>query len=99
MAITERDRRNLFNHLEQALGSEPAENLMELLPSQPADELVTRADMHTFGSGLAAELRGEMADLRGELRSEMAQLRVDLNRMYMRGMAFNVVAVVTALVA
>ena len=81
MAITERDRRNLFNGLEEAIGTEPANKLMELLPNQPADQLVTRNDMHAFGTGLRAEmaeLRGEMAELRAELRGEMAELRGEM---------------------
>ena len=78
MAITEQDRRNLFNGLEEAIGTEPANKLMELLPNQPADQLVTRTDMHAFGDGLRSELRGEMAELRSELRGEMAELRADL---------------------
>ena len=49
MAITEQDRRDLFNGLEEAIGTEPANKLMELLPNQPADQLVTRTDMHAFG--------------------------------------------------
>ena len=104
MAITERDRRDLFNSLENALGSEPADKLMELLPNEPADQLVTRTDMHAFGG----ELRGEMAELRAELRSDMAELRtelrggmldlrVHLQRLVVAGMGANAVAVVTAL--
>ena len=104
MAITERDRRDLFNTLENALGSEPADKLMELLPNEPADQLVTRTDMHAFGG----ELRGEMAELRAELRSDMAELRtelregmldlrVHLQRLVVAGMGANAVAVVTAL--
>ena len=111
MAITERDRRDLFNTLENALGSEPADKLMELLPNEPADQLVTRTDMHAFGGelrGEMAELRGEMAELRAELRSDMAELRtelrgemldlrVHLQRLVVAGMGANAVAVVTAL--
>ena len=74
MAITERDRRDLFNTLENALGTEPADKLMQLLPNEPADQLVTRTDMHAFGN----ELRGEMAELRSELRGEMTELRGEL---------------------
>ena len=111
MAITERDRRDLFNTLENALGSESADKLMELLPNEPADQLVTRTDMHSFGGelrGEMAELRGEMAELRAELRSDMAELRtelrgemldlrVHLQRLVVAGMGANAVAVVTAL--
>lgn len=85
MTITEQDRRNLFNGLEEAIGTEPANKLMELLPHQPADQLVTRTDMHAFGSELRgemaelrSELRGEMSELRSELRADMAELRADI---------------------
>ena len=104
MAITERDRRDLFNSLENALGSEPADKLMELLPNEPADQLVTRTDMHAFGgelrgemAELRAELRSDMAELRTELREEMLDLRVHLQRLVVAGMGANAVAVVTAL--
>ena len=104
MAITERDRRDLFNSLENALGSEPADKLMELLPNEPADQLVTRTDMHAFGgelrgemAELRAELRSDMAELRTELRGEMLDLRVHLQRLVVAGMGANAVAVVTAL--
>ena len=74
MALSERDRRNIFNGFEQAHGVEFANNIMELLPKQPADQLVTRTDMHAFGT----ELRGEMAELRGDLRGEMTELRGEM---------------------
>ena len=86
MAITEENRRNIFNGLEDAIGTEQANHLMELLPTSPATELVTRSDMHAFSgelrgemAELRAELRGEMAELRGELRGEMAELRGEIN--------------------
>ena len=100
MSITEEHRRNLFNGLEEAIGTKEANHLMQLLPATPASELVTRSDMHAFGT----ELRGEMAELRGEVRTEMSVLRnemVDLkgslNRLVIAGMAGNAIAVVTAL--
>ena len=104
MAITEQDRRDLFNGLEEAIGTEPANKLMELLPHQPADQLVTRTDLHAFGT----ELRGEMAELRSELRGEMTELRADITerfanakvetqRLIVAGMVGNAIAVITAL--
>ena len=74
MSISERDRRDIYTGLEQTLGEKIANNIMQLLPNQPADQLVTRTDMHAFGT----ELRGEMAELRGELKGEMAELRGEL---------------------
>lgn len=105
MSITEEDRRNIFNGLEDAIGTEEANHLMQLLPSSPASELVTRSDMHASTtmlrgemSELRAELRGEMVELRGDLRNEMVELKTGLNRMMVAVMATNAVAVVTALI-
>ena len=88
MAITDRDRRDLFTKLEATLGEDTADTLMQLLPNEPADQLVTRTDMHALGTGLRgemaelrAELRGEMAELRAELRGEMAELRGEMTEL------------------
>ena len=81
---------------------------MELLPHQPADQLVTRTDMHAFGDALRTELRGEMAELRAELRGEMTELRaeiterfatakVETQRLIFASMVGNAIAVITAL--
>ena len=85
MSISESERCDIYTGLEHAVGERVANNIMELLPQQPADQLVTRADMHantTLLRGemaeLRAELRGEMADLRAELKGEMAELRADM---------------------
>ena len=75
MAISESERRDLFNGFEATHGEEFANTIMELLPNQPADQLVTRTDMHAFGTGL----RGEMAELRAELSGDMAGLRAELS--------------------
>ena len=77
MTISERERRDAYTGLEQALGDNIANTIMQLLPNQPADQLVTRTDMHAFGTelrGEMAELRGEMAELRGEVRGDIARL-------------------------
>lgn len=105
MSVTDRERRDAFNSLEATHGEDIANTIMALLPNQPADQLVTRTDMHAFGT----ELRGEMAELRAELRVEMAELRADMNdrfatakvetqRLIGASIAANAIAVVTALV-
>ena len=99
MAISEKQRRDLFNQLEEQLGTDPATTFMELLPSHPASELVTRDDMHSFGTALRSELKGEMAELRGDVNSRLATAKVETQRLIAAGMAANAVAVVTALVA
>ena len=74
MTITDRDRRELHAAIEQTLGENVADTLMELLPHQPSTDLVTRGDLFAT----ATELRGEMAELRAELRGEMTELRAEL---------------------
>lgn len=76
MSISERDRRDMYVEFEGAFGESVANNIMTLLPFQPADELATRTDVLAMGS----QLQGEMAELRGELRGEMAELRAEVRR-------------------
>ena len=97
MAITEQNRRDIFNGLEDAIGTEQANHLMELLPNQPADQLVTRTDMHAFGTALRTELRGEMAELRGEINTKLANAHASTQRLIIASMIGNAVAVFTAL--
>ena len=85
MAITEKERRELFDGLESAIGPKAANNLMELLPNTPAALLVTREDMQANTpvlrsemAELRSELKGEVAELRAELKGEMAELRSEL---------------------
>ena len=93
MSITERERRDLYNGFEQTHGETFANTIMELLPNQPADQLVTRTDLHAFG----VELRGEMAELRAEMTERFAVAKVETHRLIIAGMAANAVAVITAL--
>lgn len=111
MSITERERRDIYNGLETSLGSDAANNLMQLLPYQPADTLVTRTDMHANTTmlrgemaelradlrGEMAELRGEMVELRAELRGDMDRLHGTMQRMIAASIAANAIAVVAAL--
>ena len=76
MSISERDRRDMYVEFEGAFGESVANNIMTLLPFQPADELATRTDVLAMGS----QLQGEMAELRAELRGEMAELRAEVRR-------------------
>ena len=93
MAITEQNRRDIFNGLEGATGTEQANHLMELLPTSPASQLVTRTDMHAFGT----ELRGEMGELRGEINTKLANAHASTQRLIIASMIGNAVAVFTAL--
>ena len=94
MAISDRERRDLFNGFESTHGQEFANTIMELLPNQPADQLVTRTDMHAFGT----ELRGEMAELRSDMIERFAIAKVETQRLIIAGMIGNAIAVVTAII-
>ena len=74
MSATHADRHAVYESLEPLVGEAVANTIMDLLPSHPESELVTRTDMHAT----ATLLRGEMSELRSELRGEMAELRGDL---------------------
>jgi len=81
VSVSPTERNQLFSGLETAIGNEAADTLMQLLPFQPADQLVTRADMHAQTLALTAEiselrsgLTGEMGNLRSRLKSDMLHL-------------------------
>lgn len=80
MAITQRERRKLYDRLEAQLGPDEAATLMELLPHRPADELVTTAHLHNEMGLLRTDFRADMAELRTELKGDMAELRTELKR-------------------
>lgn len=65
--LSERERRELYEAAEQALGRGPAGTLMELLPPVGWADLARQSDL--------VAVRGEIAEVRGE----MAELRADLN--------------------
>ncbi len=85
MSVTEYERHQIFQWYEEAMGSERAAIMMNLVPPVGWGEVATRTDLTALGVGLRGEmavlgsdLRGEMAELRGELRGEMAELRGEL---------------------
>ena len=60
MALDERARHELFLRLEQALGPEQAETLMELLPPVGWADVATKRDLDALGDKLLAGFRGEL---------------------------------------
>ncbi len=86
MAITERSRQTLFKRLDEQLGPQEAETMMELLPHQGWSDVARTGDIEQLERSVndritaeSALLRAEMADLRGsELRTDMAELRTEL---------------------
>ena len=85
MPLTERDRHDAYEALQQAFGDR-TDSVIELLRPDH-DRLATKDDLSVGLAGVRAEmadlrteLRTEMADLRTELRTEMADLRVQFNQ-------------------
>ena len=60
MAVDERARHELFLRLEQALGPESAETLMELLPPVGWADVATKRDLDALENKLLAGFRGEL---------------------------------------
>ncbi len=81
MPVSERERLALYRQLQEQLGNESADTLMELLPPAGWNDIATRADVQasaTLLRGEMAEVRGEMAELGAQLRTEMAELRGEM---------------------
>ncbi len=74
MSVTEYERHQIFQWYEEAMGSERATIMMNLVPPVGWGEVATRTELVALGSGL----RGEMAALRSDLRGEMAELRGEM---------------------
>ena len=80
MALSERDRRELHEIVEEHLGGRAADLVLAM--SEPELPAVLRGEMaelrgETRSSG--SELRGEMAELRGEMRSLSSELRAEMD--------------------
>ena len=81
MSVTEYERHQVFQWYEEAMGSERAKIMMNLVPPVGWGEVATRTDLAMLVSGLRSEmsvlssgLRGEMAELRGEMKVGNAEL-------------------------
>ena len=77
--VSDHDRRELYEALEQRLGEGPATTMMELLPPVGWADLARQSDLVAV-RGEIAEVRGEIAEVRGEI----AQVRGELARLSAR---------------
>ena len=85
MAAQDRTRLNLFQKLDEILGTEEANTLMEHLPPVPWNEVATKSDLLASEVALRSDiealeqkLRAEMTAMGKELRSEMQEMRIEL---------------------
>src|SRR3546814_2173871 len=79
VSVSESQRHQLYQWFEEAMGSEKAAVMMDLLPPVGWGDIATSDDVRHLG----VELRGEMGELRGEmgeLRGEMGELRGEMVR-------------------
>lgn len=82
MSLTERDRHDAYEALQDTFG---ARTDIVIAMLQPATNLVTKDDLAVIDAAIRRDmsvlrdgLRGELADLRTGLKTEMADLRADL---------------------
>jgi len=66
--VSDHDRRDLYEALEQGLGPSAAGTLMELLPPVGWADVARQSDL--------TALRGEMAELRAEIKTQLPRLYV-----------------------
>jgi hypothetical protein len=79
--INDADRRKLFEALREAIGSEPSELLMELLPPTGWAHLATSADVAMVRTDIdiaKTELRIQVQDVRTELKGDIRRLDANI---------------------
>jgi len=85
VSVTEYERHQIFQWYEEAMGTERATIMMNLVPPVGWGEVATRTELVALGSGIRGEmgalrsgLQAEMSVLGSELRGEMAELRGEM---------------------
>lgn len=81
MSVTEFQRHQILQWLEEVMGPERAAVMMELLPPVGWGDIATNADLGELRTEMQSEIRARFADVRGEiqaLRGEMHADRADL---------------------
>ncbi len=94
MALDERARRELFRRLEQALGPESAETLMELLPPVGWADVATKRDLDALADKLLVGVRGELL-----AQSNAINARIDAINGQMKTLIFVNVGTVVSMAA
>jgi hypothetical protein len=78
MAIDEGSRHRMYLKLEEVLGAEEAETLMEHLPPVGWADVATKRDLDHLRVELALELRGDMKDLALSFERELRSLTLKI---------------------
>lgn len=78
MTTAEKERLALYEQLNSTLGPEPAETLMEYLPSQKWADLATKEDLRLLAKELQAEMQAGFARIDGRFAQVESQFaRID----------------------
>ncbi len=90
MALTEKHRNRIYQHLAPEWGEEVTEAFLSQFPAREGEEPITRD-----------YLRAELGDLRGELRGEIAELRGEMHQLGSRlaGLIVGVTSLLVAVIA
>jgi hypothetical protein len=92
MSITEQQRHQLFTWFEEAMGSERAANMMELLPPVGWADVATKPDV--------LRLQDDVRELRMEIRTDVRALRDEVaasGRTYVRWLLASHAIIVSAI--
>lgn len=90
MATAEEKRLDLYNGLQEVLGTERATTLMTHLPAVESSDLLTRTEFNEF--------RSEMAEFRSEVRGQFAKVNSRIDRVLL-AVVGSLIAIVAALFA
>jgi len=87
VALAEKHRSSIYQHLSPIVGEEAAEALLAQFPSRDVDEPITRAYLDQRFAEARLEVHAEITSLHTEigglsteLHTEIAELRTELNR-------------------
>ncbi len=75
MALTEKHRNEIYQHLAPAWGDDVTQAFLSQFPAREGEEPITR----DFLRAELAELRTAISDQRGDLQAEMAGLRTEIS--------------------
>ena len=106
MAVSERSRKMLYERLEDVLGPDEAEIMMQHLPPVGWADVATKHDLAHLESALSGSIDAQGNELRGLIDAQGNQLRLliesqghALRAEFERGLRTVVLALVTALFA
>jgi len=82
---TEARRLDLYNRLQEVLGTGPATTLMSHLPA--SDDLVTKGEFTAFTNGEFATFKAEMREFKTEMREFRSEVNQRFDRVFLAVLA------------